>query len=90
MRVEGETEERLVSAPAGAVSAPSPAAFLAAIYSGEPRMRCAVYSPPSGRCESKGVRYITSRTRLYYWEGVPREQKMLKGHLPRVIYHQIH
>ena len=20
--------------------------------------------------------------------GVPREQKMLKGHLPRVIYHQ--
>ena len=21
--------------------------------------------------------------------GVPREQKMLKGHLPRVIYHQI-
>ena len=21
--------------------------------------------------------------------GVPREQKMLKGHLPRVIYHQV-
>ena len=23
-------------------------------------------------------------------EGVPREQKMLKGHLPRVIYYQVH
>ena len=23
-------------------------------------------------------------------EGVPREQEMLKGHLPRVIYHQVH
>ena len=23
-------------------------------------------------------------------EGVPREQKMLKGHLPRVIYHQVY
>ena len=22
--------------------------------------------------------------------GVPREQKMLKGHLPRVIYHQVY
>jgi hypothetical protein len=22
--------------------------------------------------------------------GVPREQKMLKGHLPRVIYYQVH
>ena len=22
--------------------------------------------------------------------GVPREQKMLKGRLPRVIYHQVH
>jgi len=22
--------------------------------------------------------------------GVPREQKMLKGHLPRVIYHQLY
>ena len=22
--------------------------------------------------------------------GVPLEQKMLKGHLPRVIYHQVH
>ena len=23
-------------------------------------------------------------------EGVPREQKMLKGHLPRVLYHQVY
>ena len=23
-------------------------------------------------------------------EGVPREQKMLKGHLPRVTYHQVY
>ena len=23
-------------------------------------------------------------------EGVPREQKMLKGHPPRVIYHQLY
>ena len=23
-------------------------------------------------------------------EGVPREQKTLKGHLPRVIYHQVY
>ena len=22
--------------------------------------------------------------------GVPREQKMLKGHLPRVVYHQVY
>ena len=22
--------------------------------------------------------------------GVPREQKMCKGHLPRVVYHQVH
>jgi len=22
--------------------------------------------------------------------GVPREQKMLRGHLPRVIYHQVY
>ena len=25
---------------------------------------------------------------LGFLGGVPREQKMLKGHLPRVIYHQ--
>ena len=24
-----------------------------------------------------------------HFHGVPREQKMLKGHLPRVIYHQV-
>ena len=23
-------------------------------------------------------------------EAVPREQKLLKGHLPRVIYHQVY
>jgi len=27
---------------------------------------------------------------IHYIGGVPREQKMLKGHLPRVIYHQVY
>ena len=30
-----------------------------------------------------------SSTRGTSLGGVPREQKMLKGHLPRVIYHQV-
>jgi len=32
---------------------------------------------------STGVSFIASA-------GVPREQKMLKGHLPRVIYRQVY
>ena len=32
----------------------------------------------------------SSRTRGTSLGGVPREQKMLKGHLPRVIYHQVY
>ena len=30
------------------------------------------------------------RLRVGWLDGVPREQKMLKGHLPRVIYHQVY
>ena len=30
------------------------------------------------------------RLRVGWLTGVPREQKMLKGHLPRVIYHQVY
>jgi len=30
------------------------------------------------------------RRRLTSLGGVPREQKMLKGHLPTVIYHQVY
>ena len=26
----------------------------------------------------------------FWFGGVPREQKMLKGHLPRVIYHRVY
>ena len=33
---------------------------------------------------------IPSTTRGASLRGVPREQKMLKGHLPRVIYHQVY
>ena len=36
-----------------------------------------------GRCVSKAFPG-------YDRSGVPREQKMLKGHLPRVIYHQVY
>ena len=30
------------------------------------------------------------RSKVDFLGGVPREQKMLKGHLPRVIYHQVY
>ena len=36
-------------------------------------------------CWLNGFSFITFTGSL---GGVPREQKMLKGHLPRVIYHQ--
>ena len=29
-------------------------------------------------------------TGFSFMGGVPREQKMLKGHLPRIIYHQVY
>ena len=33
----------------------------------------------------------TCRRRLTPWQGgVPREEKMLKGHLPKIIYHQVY
>jgi len=28
--------------------------------------------------------------KVWYLGGVPREQKMLKGHLPRVMHHQVY
>ena len=44
--------------------------------------------------EIRNIRTIknirTIRTIYYTLGGVPREQKMLKGHLPRVIYHQVY
>jgi len=41
-------------------------------------------SASQGQVSALVFRYEFSRG------GVPREQKMLKGHLPRVIYHQIY
>ena len=54
------------------------------------------------RCVLNSVRNVTSSgmnagharhtniDRLKVGGGVPREQKILKGHLPRVIYHQVY
>ena len=54
-----------------------------------------------GRGEGQGVLKTMSRSVFAHWQtqgwlaqrylgGAPREQKMLKGHLPRVIYHQVY
>jgi len=46
--------------------------------------------------EMLGVRHTPvtfvarERLRVGWLGGVPREQKMLKGHLPRVIHHQVY
>ena len=41
------------------------------------------------RVRGRGSEYKVDRLRVGWLnEGVPREQKMLKGHLPRVIYQQ--
>ena len=52
--------------------------FLSAPCSCPPRRLTAILSPAH------------IRTRGTSLGGVPREQKMLKGHLPRVIYHQVY
>ena len=55
----------------------------------------------SNSSESSGVTELsseydtnqTAKPRCWPWislEGEPREQKMLKEHLPRVIYHQVY
>ena len=36
------------------------------------------------------LRVEDPHTRGTFLEGVPREQKMLEGHLPRVIYHRVY
>ena len=54
-------------------------------------------SDASARCSSSGPSISTvnidcDRLRVVwiYEFSLPREQKMLKGHLPRVIYHQVY
>ena len=42
----------------------------------------------SGSVGSTDVSFITSTGASASMGGAPREEKMLKGHLPRVIYHQ--
>jgi hypothetical protein len=40
-----------------------------------------------------GLAKLKMRVGMLFWtplEGVPREPMMLKGHLPRVIYHQVY
>jgi len=54
---------------------------------------------PGWRSESQIGTYKIAKARIWPWldplyretylGGVPREQKMLTGHLPRVIYHQV-
>jgi len=45
---------------------------------------------PSRTCnESKEEEEFAQQRTVVGLDGVPREQKMLKGHLPRVVYHQV-
>ena len=39
-----------------------------------------------------GLGWLAQRIPIHHvsLEGVPQEQKMLKGHLPRVVYHQVY
>jgi len=46
------------------------------------------YSSDSCGADSNSIK--TFFIQLEDMGGVPREQKMLKGHLPRVIYHQVY
>ena len=56
--------------------------------------------PSSGQClknvktileiRTMFMRVIDSGLVVATERGVPREQKMLKGHLPRVIHHQVY
>ena len=69
------------------------------LYSKGPRgsggFLCARYTcimrGPKGVPEVGGQRgfMVSSHDRLRVG-GVPREQEMLKGHLPRVVYHQVY
>ena len=44
--------------------------------------------------EGRGLRpvrrHLPSEQATPFERGLPREQKMLKGHLPRDIYHRVH
>jgi len=50
---------------------------------------CPLLLPPLVRLHLRRAP-ISSQVKSRFLGGVPREQKMLEGHLPRVIYHQVY